>query len=321
MSKLIEIEDLLVQFKRKSAKLTHFRPEYFSAVDHVSFSIEKGETFGLVGESGSGKSTIGRAVLGYLPPAGGRILYEGKDITRLNEKERLPYQRKMQSVFQDPYSSLDPSMNVRQIIEEPMDIHRVFTGSERKKKVEELLEAVGLTAQDSLRYPFEFSGGQRQRISIARALSISPDFIVCDEPISALDVSLQAQIVFMLRDLQKQLGLTYLFISHQLQITQKICDHIAVLYLGSVMELGTSDQIFFHPRHPYTRMLISSILEADPDLPGLEAVPADSGNQGADPAGCKFSDRCPHARPECSAKKPPLKETEPGHYSSCILSF
>ena len=310
MSKLIEIEDLHVQFRKKSTKLTHFRPEYFSAVDHVSFAIEKGETFGLVGESGSGKSTIGRAILGYLPPTGGRVLYEGKDITALKERERLPYQRKMQSVFQDPYSSLDPSMNVHQIIEEPMDIHHVYTGREREGRIAELLEAVGLTPQDSRRYPHEFSGGQRQRISIARAISIAPEFIVCDEPISALDVSLQAQIVFMLRDLQKQMGLTYLFISHQLQITQKICDHIAVLYLGSIMELGTSDQIFFHPKHPYTQMLISSILEADPDLPGLEAVPADAGNQDVHLTGCKFADRCPHARPECTRQAPSLTERE-----------
>ena len=214
MSKhLIEVKDLKVYFKQKSPKLLSFKPGILKAVDQVSFSIEKGKTFGLVGESGSGKSTIGKAILRYHKPTGGEIFYEGTEIGAMGEKELLPYRKKMQSVFQDPYSSLDPSHTVQDIICEPMAIHKMYTPKERKERAKELIRVVGLKEQDLLKYPHEFSGGQRQRISIARALSVQPEFVVCDEPISALDVSLQAQIVQMLQDLQEKYGLTYLFIS------------------------------------------------------------------------------------------------------------
>ena len=226
---LIEVKDLKVYFKQKSPKLLSFKPGILKAVDQVSFSIEKGKTFGLVGESGSGKSTIGKAILRYHKPTGGEIFYGEAEIGAMGEKELLPYRKKMQSVFQDPYSSLDPSHTVQDIICEPMEIHKLYTPKERKERAKELIRVVGLKEQDLLKYPHEFSGGQRQRISIARALSVQPEFVVCDEPISALDVSLQAQIVQMLQDLQEKYGLTYLFISHQLQVVQKICDEIAIL--------------------------------------------------------------------------------------------
>ena len=225
MSKpLIEVKDLKVYFKQKSPKLLSFKPGILKAVDQVSFSIEKGKTFGLVGESGSGKSTIGKAILRYHKPTGGEIFYEGTEIGAMGEKELLPYRKKMQSVFQDPYSSLDPSHTVQDIICEPMAIHKMYTQKERKERAKELIRVVGLKEQDLLKYPHEFSGGQRQRISIARALSVQPEFVVCDEPISALDVSLQAQIVQMLQDLQEKYGLTYLFISHDLSVVEHISD-------------------------------------------------------------------------------------------------
>ena len=254
---LIEVKNLRVHFKQKSPKILSLRPGILKAVDNVSFRIEKGKTFGLVGESGSGKSTIGKAILRYHKPSGGEVYYEGAEIGSMQEKDLLPYRKKMQSVFQDPYTSLDPSHTVKDIICEPMEIHRMYTPAERKERARELLQVVGLKEQDLLKYPHEFSGGQRQRISIARALSVRPEFVVCDEPISALDVSLQAQIVQMLQDLQQEYGLTYLFISHQLQVVQKICDEIGVLYLGSLMEVSDAEKLYGNPLHPYTKMLIS----------------------------------------------------------------
>ncbi|MDO4648667.1 MAG: ABC transporter ATP-binding protein [Eubacteriales bacterium] len=315
----IEVEDLVIRFPKKSRKLIQLHPEYFHAVDHVNFHIARGETFGLVGESGSGKSTIGKAILGYLHAENGSICYDGEEITGKNDKEMLPYRKKMQSVFQDPYSSLDPSMTIREIICEPMEIHHMYTKEERSKRAGDLLEAVGLSRDDLRRYPYEFSGGQRQRISIARALSVDPEFVVCDEPISALDVSLQAQIVFMLQDLQKKMHLTYLFISHQLQVVQKICDHIGVLYLGSLMEEGTSQAVYENPLHPYTQTLMSSILEADPDVHSLDHISADSGVQQYGGKGCKFCNRCPHAKEECREKEPGYYEAEPGHFVRCFM--
>ena len=316
---LIEVEDLVVRFRRKSSKVLDLKPQYFSAVDHVNFKIRKGETYGLVGESGSGKSTVGKAILRYHQPDAGKILFEGTDLVPLNEKQLLPYRRKMQSVFQDPYASLDPSMTVSEIICEPMEIHHLYTAAERKERAAELLETVGLQKIDLLKYPHEFSGGQRQRISIARALSIHPEFILCDEPISALDVSLQAQIVSMLEELQDKLGLTYLFISHQLQVVQKICDHIGVMYLGELVETGDAASVYGDPRHPYTKMLLASMLEPDPDIHSLDAITVDTGVQSYSGKGCKFASRCPKAGKRCHEEMPLPCQVGEDHQVACFL--
>ncbi len=314
---LIEVKDLKVYFKQKSTKLFSLKPEILTAVDNVSFTIEKGKTFGLVGESGSGKSTIGKAILRYHRPTGGEIFYEGKEIGSMSEKDLLPYRKKMQSVFQDPYSSLDPSHTVQDIICEPMEIHKMYSAAERKERARELIRVVGLKEQDLLKYPHEFSGGQRQRISIARALSVKPEFVVCDEPISALDVSLQAQIVQMLQDLQQKYGLTYLFISHQLQVVQKICDEIGVLYLGNLMEISDAEKLYSNPLHPYTKMLISSIPVPDPRIKTLDKIVTDTGVQSRGIGGCKFHNRCPGCTERCRQEVPALREVESGHFVAC----
>lgn len=315
---LIKVENLVVRFKQKNKRRFSLKAEYFSAVDHVNFSICKGETYGLVGESGSGKSTIGKAILRYHHPADGKILYAGNDITNLNEKELLPYRKKMQSVFQDPYASLDPSMTVSEIICEPMDIHKMYVGAERKERAEELIDLVGLTKRDLLKYPHEFSGGQRQRISIARALSIHPEFVLCDEPVSALDVSLQAQMVNLLEGLQDKMGLTYLFISHQLQVVRKICDHIGVMYLGQLLETGPSKIVYNNPQHPYTQMLLASMLEPDPDVHSLDNIIPDTEVRTYSGKGCKFGPRCPYATDRCREEAPEFYETESEHKVACF---
>ena len=318
MSKtLIEVKDLQVCFRQKSPKILSFKPGILKAVDQVSFTIQKGKTFGLVGESGSGKSTIGKAILRYHKPAGGEIFYEETEIGSMAEKNLLPYRKKMQSVFQDPYSSLDPSHTVQDIICEPMEIHRMYDPKERKERARELIRVVGLKEQDLLKYPHEFSGGQRQRISIARALSVKPEFVVCDEPISALDVSLQAQIVQMLQDLQEKYGLTYLFISHQLQVVQKICDEIGVLYLGRLMEVSDAQKLYSNSLHPYTRMLISSIPVPDPRVKTLDQIITDTGVQSREIGGCCFHNRCPWCTEQCRQETPALREAEPGHMVAC----
>lgn len=314
---LIEVKNLSVHFKQKSPKIFSFRPGILKAVDNVSFKIEKGKTFGLVGESGSGKSTIGKAILRYHRTSGGEIYYNGTEIGSLPEKQLLPFRKKMQSVFQDPYSSLDPSHTVQDIICEPMEIHHMYTPAERKERARELIQVVGMKEQDLLKYPHEFSGGQRQRISIARSLSVTPEFVVCDEPISALDVSLQAQIVQMLQDLQKEYGLTYLFISHQLQVVQKICDEIGVLYLGSLMEVASAEKLYGNPMHPYTQMLISSIPVPDPRVKTLEHIVTDSGVQSRNITGCRFHNRCPFCTEKCRQEVPQLREVEAGHFVAC----
>lgn len=314
---LIEVKDLKVHFKQKSPKVLSFQTNYLKAVDQVSFSIQKGETFGLVGESGSGKSTIGKAILRYFTPTDGEIYYNGTEIGHKKEAELLPYRKKMQSIFQDPYSSLDPSRTVREIICEPMEIHKLYTAAERKERAAGLIEVVGLKKADLQKYPHEFSGGQRQRISIARALSVQPEFVVCDEPISALDVSLQAQIVHMLEDLQEKYGLTYLFISHQLQVVQKICDNIGVLYLGNILEISSSEMLYGNPLHPYTKMLISSIPVPDPRNIILDNIVVETGVQKRETTGCKFRNRCPYCMEKCKSETPILTEAEPGHFVAC----
>ena len=315
MSKLVEVKNLK-QYFSVGGSILH--PMYVKAVDDVSFYIDKGETLGLVGESGCGKTTTGRTLLRLYEPTEGQIIYDGMDITKA---DMLPYRRKMQIVFQDPYASLDPRMTVGDIVGEAIDIHKLASNkSERKEKIINMLERVGLNSEHSNRYPHEFSGGQRQRIGIARALSVDPEFIVCDEPISALDVSIQAQIVNMFEKLQQDMGLTYLFIAHDIGVVKHISNRIGVMYLGKLVELADSYELTFRNLHPYTRSLISAIPIPDP----VESrnnkrivLEGDVPSPLNPPSGCRFRTRCPYATELCSQKEPEFKEVSPGHYAAC----
>lgn len=290
------------------------------AVDDISFQIRKGETFSLVGESGCGKTTCGRTLLGVYSKTAGKVLYHGVDKDSLSKAQQKEYLQKNQMIFQDPYACLDPRMSIASIIEEGMKVHFSYSASERTAICAELLHKVGLPAEFLSRFPHELSGGQRQRIGIARALAMNPEFIVCDEPIAALDVSIQAQVVNLLIRLQKEMGLTYLFISHDLSMVKHISDKIAVMYLGSIVELGTPDALYNRPVHPYSKALLSAIPVADPDgnwakkripLTGEVPSPVDA------PVGCKFWKRCPYAKETCKEQRPALRELETGHFVAC----
>ena len=297
---------------------------YLKAIDDVSFDIYKGETLGLVGESGCGKSTTGRTILNIYKATEGIVEFNAKNVHKMNSKDKKEFNKKAQMIFQDPYASLNPRMLVGNIIGEGLDIHNILKGEERQKRIYELLELVGLNREHANRFPHEFSGGQRQRIGIARALALNPDFIVCDEPISALDVSVQAQVVNLLQDLQKQYGLTYLFIAHDLSMVRYISDRVAVMYLGAVAELAESDDLYENPMHPYTKALLSAIPIPDPDLQKSKIrIPL----EGEVPSpinplpGCKFIERCPHATERCRSERPELKEVKPGHFVACHIFF
>ena len=294
------------------------KPDKFvHAVNDVSFDVYKGETFSIVGESGCGKSTTGRLINHLLTPDSGEIKFLGQDISHLTQDQMRPLRKDVQMIFQDPAGSLNPRMRVEDLIAEPLLIHTDMTKEQRLETVHELLGIVGLSAKHAKRYPHEFSGGQKQRIGIARALTVKPKLIIADEPISALDVSLQAQIVQMLQDLQEKYGLTYLFISHQLQVVQKICDEIGVLYLGNLMEIADADKLYSNPLHPYTKMLISSIPVPDPRVKTLDQIVTDTGVQSRSIGGCRFHNRCPWCEERCRQEVPLLREAESGHLVAC----
>ena len=310
---LIEVKDLKKYFQvGKHATL--------KAVDGVNFKIYKGETLGLVGESGCGKTTCGKTVMGLYEATGGQVIFDGTDIHSLNRKEKKEFTKRAQIIFQDPYSSLNPRMTVEDIIGEGIDIHGLYKGEERKQKIHELLELVGLNKEHALRFSYEFSGGQRQRIGIARALAVEPEFIVCDEPISALDVSIQARVVNLLIELQKKKNLTYLFIAHDLSMVKHISDRVGVMYLGNMVEFASSDELYSEPLHPYTKALMSAIPIPDPDeekkkkrIPIEGEIPSPINPK----PGCRFAARCRYATDACREATPELVEVKPDHFVAC----
>jgi oligopeptide transport system ATP-binding protein len=316
---LLEVRNLKKYFPANERLFTA-GGESVKAVDDVSFTIRRGETFGLVGESGCGKSTTGRCILRLIEPTSGEVWFDGRDLLSVGSDELRSLRRDIQIIFQDPYSSLNPRMSVEQTVGEPLIIHRVGTRSERRDRVAELLGLVGLEPAHAGRYPHEFSGGQRQRIGIARALALNPKFIVCDEPVSALDVSVQAQVVNLLQDLQERLGLTYLFISHGLSVVEHISTRVGIMYLGKLVEVASSEEIFHNPLHPYTRALLSAIPIPDPDvrrerLPLVGNIPTAINP----PSGCRFRTRCPIAEPQCADEEPQLLEVSRDHFVACRL--
>ncbi len=309
MSTLLEIDDLKVHFGA------------VKAVDGVSFSVERGRTLGLVGESGCGKSTTGYALLQLIKPTAGRVIYDGTDICKVDGASLRKLRRKMQIIFQDSHASLNPRMPIGDLVGEALDIHGLFPGSARAGRIRELLEMVGLAEHLIERYPHELSGGQAQRIAICRALAVEPELIVCDEPVSALDVSIQAQIVNLLQDLQERLGLTYIFISHDLSVVRHMSDRIAVMYLGKIVELANKNEIYTAPAHPYTKALMSAVPIPDPDAETQRQriiLQGDLPNPADPPSGCRFRTRCPIAVDACAATDPPPQPLGPGHWAKCI---
>lgn len=315
---LLEVKNLKTHFPIKSKNLFGSTRGYVKAVDGVSFCIREGETFGLVGESGCGKTTIGKTILCLEKATSGAVYFNGVNLLDVKEKDFKPLRKEMQIIFQDPYSSLDPRMTVAEIIREPMDIHNVYTEEERDQHVNELLELVGLAGFHSRRYPPELSGGQRQRVGIARALALKPKFIVCDEPVSALDVSIQSQILNLLSDLKEKLGLSYLFIAHGMAVVKHISDRIGVMYLGKLVEISPKDQLYENPLHPYTEALLSAIPIPDPEIKKNRIVlEGDVPSPINPPSGCRFHTRCRYATERCRIEEPELREAEKDHMVAC----
>ena len=318
---LVQLEDLKVYFPIKSGLVLDRHVGDIKAVDGVSFEIRRGETLGLVGESGCGKSTVGRAILRLYEPTAGKIIFDGQDISKLGEAELRPLRRRMQMVFQDPFSSLNPRHSVGRMIGEPMRVHGLAGRRAANARVRELLEIVGLPADAAGRYPHEFSGGQRQRIGLARSLALNPDFIVADEPVSALDVSIQAQIINLLEDLQREFDLTYLFIAHDLAVVRHISDRIAVMYLGTIVELSPADELYDNPLHPYTITLLSAVPIPDPEVERQRQtilLPGDLPSPANPPPACRFHTRCPYVQPtRCKTDVPELRKLADGHLAAC----
>jgi oligopeptide transport system ATP-binding protein len=321
--KLLEVQELKMHFPITRGIIFQRQVGAIKAVDGLDFTLYRGETLGLVGESGCGKSTTGRAILQLHRPTDGAVVFEGKDLTKTKGEELRKMRRRMQMIFQDPYASLNPRMTVGSIIGEPLEVHGIGSGrKDRQERVQELLKTVGLNPYFVNRYPHEFSGGQRQRIGIARALAVNPAFIVCDEPISALDVSIQAQIINLLEDLQDELGLTYLFIAHDLSVVRHISDRIAVMYLGKIVELADRDELYANPKHPYTQALLSAVPIPDPQIEGQRRriiLEGDVPSPANPPKGCNFSTRCPRVMDVCRTQDPPFKDYGNGHYAACYL--
>ena len=318
---LVVVRDLVKHFPLRRGIILQRQYGAVRAVDGVSFDVMEGETLGLVGESGCGKSTTARLITRLLDPTSGSVSYRGKDIAPLSRSQLLPLRREMQMIFQDPYSSLNPRQTIGSIIGEPFVIHDVERNAARRRvRVQELMERVGLNPEHFNRLPHQFSGGQRQRIGIARAIALQPKLIVADEPVSALDVSIQAQIINLLADLQKDLGLTIVFIAHDLSVVRHICDRVGVMYLGKLVELAGADELFAHPRHPYTGALLSAVPVPDPRLAKLKSRQVLSGDvpsPTAPPPGCRFHTRCPKAQPRCSHDEPQLEPKEGGNIAAC----
>lgn len=315
---LLDVQNLQVHYPIKKEGFTGPK-RVLKAVDGVSFQMHKGDTFGIVGESGCGKTTTGKSIVKLVKPTGGRIFYQGQDIFAHNSrKEEFAYRKKLQIIFQDPFSSLDPRFTVGRTIGEPLEIHKAGTKAERRDRVYQLMDEVGLKREHFTRFPHEFSGGQRQRIGIARALALQPELIVCDEPVSALDVSIQAQILNLMKDLQEKFALTYVFISHNLSVVKHICNRIGVMYLGNFVETASSEEIFTHPMHPYTCGLLQAIPVPDPEIHSLTAgIEGDVPSPISPPSGCVFHTRCKYCTERCREERPPLREVSPGHLVAC----
>lgn len=314
---LLEVRNLKKYFPIKGGVFSK-TVGYVYAVDDISFTLNKGETLGLVGESGCGKSTTGRAILRLIEPTSGEVCFEGQDITKLDKGDMRALRREMQIIFQDPYASLNPRMTIGSIIGEPLEIHKIARGAEKEERVASLLQKVGLRAEDMRKYPHEFSGGQRQRIGIARALALNPKLIVCDEPVSALDVSIQAQVINLLDDLQKDLNLSYLFIAHNLNVVEHISNRVAVMYLGKIVELATDTALYSNPRHPYTEALLSAVPIPDPTVKKKRIIlEGDVPSPINPPSGCHFHTRCPYKEKICEEVEPEFKDIGGGHWVAC----
>jgi oligopeptide transport system ATP-binding protein len=319
---LLRVNELVKHFPIKRG-LIQKQVGAVRAVDGISFEVRRGETLGLVGESGCGKSTTGRSILQLYRPTSGEVLFDGVDLAQIKGEDLRKMRRKMQMIFQDPYASLNPRMTVGEIVGEPLLVHNIASEKEANDRVKQLLELVNLNPSFSTRYPHEFSGGQRQRIGVARALALQPSFIVCDEPISALDVSIQAQVVNLLEELQEQFNLTYLFIAHDLSMVRHISDRVAVMYLGVIVELGTRDELYHHPLHPYSQALLSAVPIPDPVAEATRKrtiLEGDVPSPANPPSGCRFRTRCPIAESVCAESRPEFREIKPGHFVACFFA-